>query len=161
MYLEEGIRLNVKLSHLYREMKKLKFVLFVPVSLVALGIINLAFMRLLNWTIDRTSQWYNDLDIIFFILLIPFFWGTIWGIFKLTAIGVAALLIPVSPDKKFSLYILGIFSLLNCLALIIHYWIRDVDYSWRVILMSLIITAFIVDFSASIVMVFSKKESRE
>ncbi len=116
-------------------------------------------MHLLNWTIDRTNQWYNNWNIFYFIMLIPIFWGTIWGIFKLTAIGMAALLIPVSPDKKFSLYTLGIFSLLNCLALIIHYWVRDVNYSWRVILMSMIITAFIVDFSASIVLVFSKKEA--
>jgi hypothetical protein len=142
-------------------MKKLKYILFIPVSLLALGIINLAFMRLLNWTIDMTNKWYNDLDIIFFILLIPFFWGVIWGVFKLTAIGMAALLIPVSPEKEFSLYALGICSLINCLVLIIHYWIRDVDYSWRVILMLMIITAFIIDFSASIVMVFSKKESHE
>ena len=142
-------------------MKKLKYVLFIPASLIALGLINLAFMRLLNWTIEKTDQWYKDLHIFYFILLIPLFWGTIWGIFKLSAIGLAALLIPVSPDKKFSLYTLGIFSLLNCFALIIHYWIRDVDYSWRVIFMSLIITAFIVDFSASIVMVFSRKEIYE
>ena len=140
-------------------MKKLKFVLFIPICLVALGLINMAFMHLLNWTIDRTNQWYNNWNIFYFIMLIPIFWGTIWGIFKLTAIGMAALLIPVSPDKKFSLYTLGIFSLLNCLALIIHYWVRDVNYSWRVILMSMIITAFIVDFSASIVLVFSKKEA--
>jgi uncharacterized membrane protein len=73
----------------------------------------------------------------------------------------AALLVPVSPDKKKSLYILGIFSLLNCLALIIHYWVRDVDYSWKVILMTLIITAFIIDFSASIVMVFSRTAIKE
>lgn len=142
-------------------MKKLKFILFVPVSLIALGLINLAFMRLLNWTIDRTDQWYKDLDILFFILLIPFFWGTIWGIFKLSAIGMAALLIPVSPDKKFSLYTLGIFSLLNCIVLIVHYWVRDVNYSWKVILMLMIITAFIVDFSTSILIVFSRKESHE
>lgn len=140
-------------------MKKLKFVLFIPASLMALGIINLTFMRLLNWTIERTDQWYNDLHIFYFILLVPLFWGVIWGIFKLSAIGIAALLIPVSPDKKFSLYVLGIFSLLNCLALIIHYWFRDINYSWKVVFMSLIITAFIVDFSASIVMVFSKRES--
>lgn len=119
----------------------------------------MAFMYLLNWTIDRTNHWYNNWHIFYFIILIPLFWGTIWGIFKITAIGMAALLIPVSPDKKFSLYTLGIFSLLNCLALIIHYWVRDVNYSWRVILMSMIITAFIVDFSASIVLVFSKKET--
>jgi hypothetical protein len=142
-----------------RQMKKLKFVLFIPASLMALGIINLTFMRLLNWTIERTDQWYNDLHIFYFILLVPIFWGVIWGIFKLSAIGIAALLIPVSPDKKFSLYVLGIFSLLNCLALIIHYWFRDINYSWKVVFMSLIITAFIVDFSASIVMVFSKRES--
>lgn len=139
-------------------MKKLKYVLFIPVSIIALAIINLVFMRLLNWTIDRTNQWYNELDFLIFILLIPLFWGAIWGIFKLSAIGMAALLIPVSPGKKFALYTLGIFSLLNCLALITHYWLRDVNYSWKVILMSLIITAFIVDFSASIVMVFSRAE---
>lgn len=140
-------------------MKTLKFILFIPLSLIALGIINLAFMRLLNWTIERTDQWYNDMHIFYFILLIPLFWGTIWGIFKVSAIGIAALLTPVSPDKKFSLYTLGIFSLVNCLALIIHYWVRDVNYSWKVILMSMIITAFIVDFSASIVMVFSRTEN--
>jgi len=142
-------------------MKKLKFVVFIPICLVALGLINMAFMHLLNWTIDRTNKWYQDFDILFFILLIPFFWGTIWGIFKLAAIGLAALLIPISPDKKFSIYTLGIFSLLNCLALIIHYWVRDINYSWRVILMSLIITAFIVDFSTSIVMVFSRSNIKE
>ena len=132
--------------------------IFIPVCLVALGLINLAFMHLLNWTIERTNLWYKELNIIYFILLIPFFWGTIWGIFKLSAIGMAALLIPVSPDKKFSLYSLGIFSLINCLVLIAHYWVREINYTWRVILMSMIITGFIVDFSTSIVLVFSRKE---
>lgn len=142
-------------------MKKLKFVLFIPVSLIALVIINLAFMNLLNWTIERTDLWYRNLHIFYFILLVPLFWGIIWGIFKLSAIGITALLIPISPDKKFSLYTLAIFSLINCLALIIHFWVRNVHYSWKVILMSLIITAFIVDFSISILMVFSKKEIHE
>ncbi len=144
-----------------KHMKKLKFLLFILASIVALGIINLAFMRLLNWTLAKTDQWYNNLHIFYFVLLIPFFWGTIWGIFKLTAIGIAALLMPVSPDKKFSLYTVAIFSLLNCLVLILHFWLRDVNYSWKVILMLLIITAFIVDFSASIVMVFSRTKRQE
>ena len=153
--------LIAKLLNISNPMKTLKFIAFIPICLIALGLINLAFMFLLNWTIDRTNQWYNDLNILYFILLIPLFWGTIWGIFKLSAIGLAALLIPVSPDKTFSLYTLGIISILNCLALIIHYWVRDVNYSWKVVLMSMIISAFIVDFSISIVMVFSKKESHE
>jgi hypothetical protein len=139
-------------------MKTLKFILFIPVCLLVLGIINWAFIHLLNWTIVRTNLWYNELDVVFFVLLAPFFWGVIWGIFKLVAMGTAALLIPVSPDKNFSLFTLGILSLVNCLALIGYYWVRDVDYSWKVILMSMIITLFIVDFSASIVLVFSKKE---
>jgi hypothetical protein len=129
------------------------------VCLITLGIINFAFLSLLNWTIKITGQWYNNLDIKLFILLIPFFWGTIWGIFKLSALGLAALLIPVSPDKNFSLYSLGLLSLINCFALMIYYWTRDVNYSWKVILMSLIISGFIVDFSASIVLVFSKKDN--
>ncbi len=132
---------------------------FIPVSLLAIGIINFLFIRLLNITIDWTTSWYQDFDIIYFILLAPFFWGTIWGIFKLTAIGLAALLIPVSPDKNFSLYSLGVLSLINCIALIVYYWTRDVNYSWKVVLMSFVITVFIFDFSASILLVFSKKES--
>lgn len=140
-------------------MKTLRFILFIPVCVILLAVISWLFMNLLNWTIDMTNHWYNDLHLIYFVLLIPVFWGLVWLIFKLSAIGLAALLIPVSPDKKFSLFTLGVFSLVNCLALIVHYWLRDVNYSWKVILMSMIITAFIIDFSASIVMVFSKKES--
>jgi hypothetical protein len=140
-------------------MKTIRFILFGFLCLVALAIVSWAFMRLLNWTIDRTSQWYNDLNVVLSFLVIPLFWGAIWGIFKLTAIGMAALLIPVSPDKNLSLYTLGILSLINCIALIIYYWTRDVEYSWKIMLMSVFITGFILDFSASIVLVFSKKES--
>lgn len=133
--------------------------LFIPLCFIALGIINYAFLGLLDWTIKLTTQWYRDFHILFFILMIPLFWGTIWGVFKLTAIGLAALLIPVSPDKNYSLFTLGSLSLINCIALMVYYWTRDVHYSWRVILMSLIITGFILDFSASILLVFSKKEN--
>ena len=140
-------------------MKTIRLVVFGFLCLIALAIISWAFMRLLNWTMDRTNQWYNDLNIVLAVLLIPLFWGAIWGIFKLTAIGMAALLIPVSPDKNYSLYTLGSLSLVNCIALIIFYWTRDVQYTWKVMLMSVIITGFILDFSASIVLVFSKKES--
>lgn len=144
-----------------KQMRTLKYIVFIPLCLAALGFINMSFIYLLDWTIGKTNVWYNTINIFYFVLLIPFFWGTIWGIFKISAVGMAALLIPVSPDKKFSLYTLGILSLINCLVLIIHYWFRDVNYSWRVIFMSLIITAFIVDFSTTIVLVFSRKESHE
>jgi len=140
-------------------MKTFRFILFGLICFIALAIISWLFMRLLNWTMDRTAQWYNDLNIVLAILLIPLFWGAIWGVFKLTAIGMAALLIPVSPDKNLSLYTLGSLSLINCIALIIYYWTRDVQYSWKVMIMSVLISGFILDFSASIVLVFSKKES--
>jgi hypothetical protein len=149
------------MSRFDMQLKTLKFVVFILVCLIVLGVINYSFEFLLNWTIDLTTRWYNDFNLLFFVFLTPFFWGAIWGIFKLSAIGMAALLIPVSPDKSFSLYTLGSLSLINCIALIIYYWTRDVNYSWKVILMSLIITTFIIDFSSSIVLVFSKKENHE
>jgi hypothetical protein len=150
---------KLRLHILKKHIKKIKFLVFIPVSLLAIGIINYLFMRLLNFTIDWTTNWYRDINIFYFLLLAPFFWGTVWGIFKLTAIGLAALLIPVSPDRNFSLYSLGILSLINCIALIVYYWTRDVNYSWRVMFMSFIITVFVIDFSSSILLVFSKKES--
>lgn len=140
-------------------MKTIRLIAFGFLCLIALAIISWAFMRLLNWTIDRTAQWYTDLNIVLSVLLIPLFWGTIWGVFKLTAVGMAALLIPVSPDKNYSLYTLGTLSLINCIALLLYYWTRDVNYTWKVIIMSILISGFILDFSASIVLVFSKKES--
>jgi len=142
-------------------MKTIKFLLFIPVCLMALGIISWTFVHLLNWTIDRTTLWYRNIDMIYFVLIIPFFWGTIWGVFKLAAIGLTALLIPVSPEKKFSLYSIASLSLINCLALLVYFWTRDVDYSWKWIFILLIISVFVVDFSSSIVMVFSKKGSIE
>ncbi len=138
-------------------MKTIKFLVFIPVCLIALGLINYGFIFLLNWTIDKSTNWYHDLDFIYFILLMPFFWGTIWGVFKLAAMGIAVLLLPLSPGRIFSLYSLGVLSLINCLVLIIHFWTREVSYSWRVVVMSMIITIFIIDFSASIVLVFSKR----
>jgi len=153
-----GPFLKNKLIQLKQQLKTLKFIFFIPVCMITLGILSFAFMSLLNWTIVKTGKWYNDLNIVYFILLIPFFWGTIWGIFKLSAVGLAALLIPVSPDKKFSFYTLSLLSLINCIGLVVYYWTRDISYSWKVILMSLIISGFILDFSASIVLVFSKKD---
>lgn len=72
-------------------MKKLRFILFIPVCMATLGILNWTFLGLLNWTVQRTTQWYIHLDIIYFILLIPLFWGAIWSIFKICAICLAAL----------------------------------------------------------------------
>jgi len=139
-------------------MKTFRYIIFIPVCLAALGMVNWTFLGLLNWTIEKTTALYNSIYILYFLLLIPLFWGTIWGVFKISAIALAALLIPVSPEKKFSLYTLGILSLINCLVLIVYFWSRDVNFSWRVIVMTFFVTIFVIDFSTSIVLVFSKKE---
>lgn len=115
-------------------------------------------MRMLNWTVQQTRDWYHAIDLILFLLVGPLFWGVVWAVFKLSAIGLAALLIPVSPNKNFALYTLAILALINCISLIIYYWTRDIAYTWRTSLMSLIITGFIIDFSLTILLVFSKKE---
>lgn len=139
-------------------MKTFRYIIFIPVCLAALGMVNWTFLGLLNWTIEKTTVLYNSIYILYFLILIPLFWGTIWGVFKISAIALAALLIPVSPEKKFSLYTLGILSLINCLVLIVYFWSRDVNFSWRVIVMTFFVTIFVIDFSTSIVLVFSKKE---
>lgn len=128
-------------------------------SVLAFLVINYLFIRLLNWTIDKTLEWYFDFHIFFFAIILPLFWGSIWGIFKLSAIGLAALLIPVSPKKNFSLYTLALISIINMAVLVLYYWTRNVDYSWKVVLMTSVVTVFILDFSSSILLVFAKKES--
>ena len=140
-------------------MKTIKFLIFIPMSILAFVVINFLFMRLLNWTIEKTVQWYGDLHLFYYLLLLPLFWGTIWGVFKLSAIGLAALLIPVSPQKKFSLYSLSAISAINTLALVLYYWTRDIHYSWKIVFMTFIVTVFTLDFSISILLVFAKKEN--
>jgi hypothetical protein len=140
-------------------MKIFKSFLFVLLCILVFGIVNFVFVKLLNWTIDRTFIWYKALDIFYFLLIAPFFWGTVWGIFKLSAIGLAALFIPVSPQRNFSIYSIMTLSAINAIIILIYYWTRDINFSWKALLLKTIISVFIVDFSLSIVLVFSKKEN--
>jgi len=140
-------------------MKKIKFLLFIPLCILVFGIVNFVFIKLLNWSIDRTTLWHINLDIFYFLLIAPFFWGTVWGVFKLLAVGLAVAFIPVSPHRKFSIYSLMVISAINAIALLIYYWTRDPDFSWQSLLLKTIITVFIMDFSLSIVLVFAKKEN--
>lgn len=140
-------------------MKAFRFLVFIPMCVLVFVIINFVFVALLNWTISKTGEWHNAIDPIYFILILPFFWGAVWGIFKLSAVGLAALLIPVSPKKKFALYTIGSISIVNTISLIVYYWTRDIYYSWKVVLMTMVVTVFILDFSTTVVLVFAKKES--
>lgn len=140
-------------------MKTVKYLLFIPLSVLVFGLVNLVFIKSLDWSIEKTAHWYENIDVFYFFVIAPLFWGTIWGLFKLATVGLAVAFIPASPHRKFSIYTLMLLSAVNALALIVYYWSHDSEFNWQTILLKTIITIFILDFSFSIVMIFAKKEN--
>jgi hypothetical protein len=139
-------------------MKTLKLVLFSALSLLVLGLIDYSLILFLSWSIDKTVLWRQAWNIVGFVLLVPLIWGMVWGIFKIAAMGLAALLIPVAPDRKASLYLLISLTVANCAGMLVYYWSRDMQFSGKTIMLLLMISAFILDFSITTLLIFSRKE---
>lgn len=54
----------------------IRWMLFIPISIALLSLIQIGVFALFNWVIN----W--DINIIFQIILVLFFGGIIWGVFK-------------------------------------------------------------------------------
>uniref|UniRef100_UPI004048927F hypothetical protein n=1 Tax=Roseivirga sp. TaxID=1964215 RepID=UPI004048927F len=55
-------------------MKLIRYILFIPVCFLALGIVYWGFSHLLSWFIGLSTFWL--------IVILIFFGGAIWGLFK-------------------------------------------------------------------------------
>lgn len=101
--------------------KILRFLIFFPICFIAMAIVNLGLLQLLIWFIDLSKFW--------FIVVIFFLGGIIWGLFKFLASLLVQLAAYISPIKWLGTLTLSILALINGGNLVYSLWTLKEDYS--------------------------------
>jgi hypothetical protein len=124
-------------------MKLIRYILFIPVCFLALGIVYWGFSHLLVWFIGLSTFWL--------IIILFFFGSVIWGIFK----GLSAVLISftsiLAPNRKFSFLTVLLLSIINGIWAIYITWSMDVIYSGKVIFGAIVFTFLVLELTFALI----------
>jgi hypothetical protein len=86
-------------------MKFLRYLIFIPICFVVLGIIYWLFGLLLSWFIGLSTFWL--------IAILLFFGGAIWGLFKGLSGVLMGLTSKISPSFEFAFWTVLVLSAVN------------------------------------------------
>lgn len=125
-------------------MKFLRYLIFIPICLVVLGIIYWLFGLLLSWFIGLSTFWL--------IAILLFFGGGIWGLFKVLSGVLMGLTSKISPSFEFSFWTVLILSAINGIWTIVNAWSMDINYSGKVIFGAIVFTILIVELTFALIM---------
>ena len=124
-------------------MKLIRYIFFIPICFLALGLVYWGFGFLMNWFINLSTFWM--------MVILMFFSGAIWGIFK----GLSALLMnlasQVSPNKNFSFLTILVLSGLNGIWAIYNSWTMPISYSGKVIFAAIVMTILILELTFALI----------
>lgn len=95
-------------------MKIIRFILTVPASLFAVGLIYFLLFKLLFWALHLGSFW--------FLFLFFFIGSTFWKLFCFLSGAIMYLVSFISPNKYFSLILIGTISGLQCVYVLVKTW---------------------------------------
>jgi len=101
--------------------KILRFLIFFPICFIAMAIVNWGLVHLLIWFIGLSKFW--------FIVVIIFLGGTIWGLFKMLASLLVMLAAYISPIKWLGTVTISVLALINGGILGYNLWTLKEDYS--------------------------------
>lgn len=101
--------------------KILRFLIFFPICFIAMVIVNWGLGHLLIWFIGLSEFW--------FIVVIIFLGGTIWGLFKMLASLLVMLAAYISPIKWLGTLTISVLALINGGILGYNLWTLKEDYS--------------------------------
>lgn len=105
--------------------KIIRFLIFIPLAIIAMAII--------NWGLGHLFIWFIGLSKFWFIVIVIFLGGTIWGFFKLLASLLFMLASLISPSIILSLITLIILSVANGIYLIYKFWTLKEKYDgWEI-----------------------------
>ena len=124
-------------------MKLIRFILFIPVCFLALGIVYWGFSQLLAWFIRLDTFWL--------IVILIFFGGAIWGLFK----GLSAMLMSftsmLAPNRMFSFWSILVLSIINGIWVIYNSWTSDMNYSGKVIFGAIVFTVLVLELTFALI----------
>jgi hypothetical protein len=101
--------------------KILRFLIFFPICFIVMAIVNWGLGHLIIWFISLSKFW--------FIVVITFLGGTIWGLFKMLASLLVMIAAYISPIKWLGTITISVLALINCGILGYNLWTLKEDYS--------------------------------
>ena len=125
-------------------MKFLRYLIFIPICFVVLGIIYWLFGLLLSWFIGLSTFWL--------IAILLFFGGAIWGLFKALSGVLMGLTSKISPSFEFAFWTVLVLSAINGIWTIVNAWSMDINYSGKVIFGAIVFTVLIVELTFALIM---------
>lgn len=123
--------------------KILRFLLFFPICLVAMGLVNWGLATLLVWFMGLSGFW---LFVVIFIL-----GGTIWGLFKMLSGLLLMLASFISPVKWMGSITISVLTIANGIYLGYKTWTLKDDYSGWEIFGAIIFTLLILELTFALI----------
>ena len=124
-------------------MKLIRYILFIPVCFLAIGIVYWGFSHLLAWFIKLSTFWL--------IVILILFGGAIWELFK----GLSAILMNLTsmlaPNRMFSFWTVLILSIINGIWTIYKSWTMDVNYNGKVIFGGIALTILVLELTFALI----------
>jgi len=128
-------------------MKLIRYILFIPLSFLAIGIVYWAFGHLLSWFIGLSTL----LSTFWLIVILVFFGGTLWGLFQGFSSMLTNLTSRVSPNGAFSFWTILIISIINGIWVIYNLWTMDINYSGKVIFGAIVFTILVLKLTFALI----------
>ncbi len=124
-------------------MKLIRYILFIPLCFLAIGIVYWAFVHLLSWFIGLSIFWL--------IVVLFLFGGTLWGLFKGLSGILSNLTSRVSPNRVFSFWTILILSIINGIWAIYNSWTMGMNYSGKVIFGAIVFTILVLELTFALI----------
>lgn len=125
-------------------MNIIRYLLFFPICLIALGIINWAFGHLVLWFMGLSTFWL--------IVVLLFFGSLIWGLFRALSGMFVALTSAISPNKNVSFWTITVLSILNGFGMIYNAWTLEDDYSGKMIFAAIVFTVLVIELTFALIL---------
>ncbi len=125
-------------------MKFIRYILFILISFLAVGIVYWAFGYLF-------ALFFIGLSTFWLIFILISFQGILWGLFQ----GLLGILMyftsMISPNRMFSFYTILIISLMNGLRAIYITWTLNIKYSGSAIFGAIVVTILLLEITFALV----------
>lgn len=134
-------------------MKFLRYLFFIPICILVISLIYWLFGLLLTWFIGLSTFWL--------IIILIFFGGMIWGVFRTLSAMIMGFTSKISPSFELSFWTITTLSVINGIWNIYKSWTLDIHYSGKIIFGTIIITILVIELTVALILgtLLAKKES--
>ncbi|MDL5514822.1 hypothetical protein QSE00_23635 [Arenibacter sp. M-2] len=124
-------------------MKFLRYLLFLPICILFVGLIYYLFGLL--------SSWFFGLSTFWLIVVILFLGSMIWSLFSGLSILMMGFVSKISPNFKFAFWTIAVFSVLFGILAIISVWSLNINYSGKLLFAAIAYTVLVIQLTFALI----------